>query len=318
MRLQTESRRMSQVSNLTLDLSRAGPPGMNGPPSARRASFVPLTGNPAGHMGHRRISSLSDPGLMSAPNLGQNSQWPISPGAPDPVQSARTGPPPSGGHSRRFSGMFGYGASPLPELPSFDASELDTLRKELDVVKEQLEETKHELSEAHEAKEASEMCVRALRTFIAENSVGEQTTRSNVRAGTKPAPVSAPSPSTASRWGFKLWNSTETPTSATPSFTSPASAGAAPSPVTKKLGGLFSPRSSISSTSSPARPLPVSASREPTFNGSDTSSIADSSTEPISPVSSMPRASVLVQDAEAMSFETASLPESTKAVAIPA
>lgn len=319
MRLQTESRRASQVSNLTLDLSRPGA-STNGLPSSKRASFIPLTGNPVGQMGHRRIASFSDPGLMSAPSFGQNSQWPSSPGATEFSPPARAAPPPMSGQSRRFSGMFGHAPPTLPDVPPFDPTEFETLRKELAVVKDQLEEAKHDASEAHEAREASEMCVRALRTFIAENSVGEQPSRSNARPGMKQPlpPVSAASPSSGSRWGFKLWSSDAPATPVNTPAAPPVSAASAgvPSPVARKLGGLFSPRSSISSTSTPTRPTEASAQQDLPYPGSDTSSLADSSTEPVSPASSMPRAGVLVRDAEGLSFESVNLPDADKGIAI--
>ncbi|CCM00378.1 uncharacterized protein FIBRA_02408 [Fibroporia radiculosa] len=314
MRLQTESRRVSQVSNLTLDLSRAGATMGNGPASSKRASFTPLTGSPAGRSSHRRIASLSDPGLMSAPTLGESSQWPLSPDFEGDLSA------PLNRHSRRMSGLFGLGSPPLPERPSFDAMEMEVLRKDLAAIKEQLEETRHELSEAHEAKEASEMCVRALRTFIAENGVGEQTSRIDLRAAMKSPPVSASSPAggSASRWGFKLWSTPDTPANTPLPITSPLSAGAAaPSPVSRKLGGLFSPRSSISSISAP-RPNPVSLPRESSYLGSDTSSIADSATEPVSPASSIPRATVLVHDSEGSRFEAMVPAENTTSLKFPA
>ncbi|KZT09907.1 uncharacterized protein LAESUDRAFT_464734 [Laetiporus sulphureus 93-53] len=315
MRMQTESRRMSQVSNLTLDLNRAGSSVMNGPPSSRRASsFQPLTGTPAGRIGHRRISSLSDPGLAGCDEQGQ---WLYSP--PPPSQTATS--PSVGGHNRRISGMFNWGSasanasppSPIPDTPIYTSAEAETLRKELMAVKEQLEETKHELSEAHEANEANEACVRALRTFISENSVGEQ----NVRGNGRPQPPASAPPSGSggtSRWGFKLWGSTDASATSTPVATAPppiSTAASAPSPVARKLGGLFSPRSSISSTAA-VRPPSAAAPPEPTSAGSDTSSVAESAAEPLSPVSSIPRASVLIHD-DGMSFD-ASLSENSKAI----
>ncbi|PCH44391.1 hypothetical protein WOLCODRAFT_165104 [Wolfiporia cocos MD-104 SS10] len=304
MRLQTESRRMSQMSNLTLDLSRAGPHSPNGASSSRRASaFSPLTGTSAGLMGHRRISSFSDPGST------ENGLQPTSPLTGDP----RPVPAPANGHSKRISGLFGRGTPAVPEMLTIDAAELAGLRKELDVVKEQLEETKHELSEAQEAKEASELCVCALRTFIAENSVGEHAARNNARP-TKSAPAAPPAqpPANTSRWSFKLWTTSDSPVSAPP----PPPAATASAPVARKLGGLFSPRSSISSNACSVPPAVPPASHESSYMGSDTSSVADSSNEPVSPVSSKPRASVLVQDAERMSFAEESVPESAKLVAI--
>ncbi|KAH9840127.1 uncharacterized protein C8Q71DRAFT_830890 [Rhodofomes roseus] len=310
MRLQTESRRRSQIGNLSVDLSQPGSTPMNGPPTSKRASFTPLTGSPA-RASHRRIVSLSDPGFASAPPFGDNSQWATSPGftSPDPSQSIRS-PPLAGGQSRRMSGMFGWGSSQLPDVPSMDNFDIENLRKELEKLKEQLEETKHELSEAQEAREASESCVRALRTFIAENSVGEQTARSTIRAATKPDPTPATGQGAASRWGFKLWSMPETPAN-TPAPAPPSATSSSAAPVTRKLGGFFSPRSSISSTSSPARVL-----QEPPYHGSDTSSIADSTTEPVSPASSMPQTSIHVKDAEGASLDSMTLAEVAKPVEI--
>ncbi|KAI0953851.1 hypothetical protein AcV7_007265 [Taiwanofungus camphoratus] len=325
MRLQTESRRKSQISNLALDLSREQS-SFNAPPSSKRMSFTPLTGSPAGLVGHRRISSMSDPGLMSAPNFGETSNWPSPPRPPfngtvDLPQSGRA--PPANPHTRRLSGMFGFGSSPLPALEStYTVSEVDALRKELETIKDQLEETRHELSEVQEAKEASEMCIRALRTFIAENNVGEQKAQNSARPWTKQSSASMVSPQGASgpsRWGFKLWNTTsDSPSNTNTTTTAPSqvpSTASSSTPLTsapvRKLGGLFSPRSSISSTSRPTLP---SVPQEPIYNGSDTSSLADSTPEPVSPASSMPRASVLVQDGELMSlnFGSTGLHESSK------
>ena len=316
MRLQTESRRRSQIGNLSVDLSQPGATAMNPPPMSKRASFTPLTGSPV-RPGHRRIVSLSDPGIATAPAFVEGGNWPSSPGfpSPDPSQAARS-PPLASAQSRRMSGMFGWGSAQLPDVPSLENLEIDSLRKELDKMKEQLEETKHELGEAQEAREASESCVRALRTFIADNSVGEQTARSSIRAATKPsvAPATAQS-GAASRWGFKLWSTPETPANTPAVTTSGAASAAAPSPVARKLTGFFSPRSSISSTTAP----PVRAPPEATYQGSDTSSLADSTTEPVSPASSMPQANVHVQDAEGASIDSISLPEvSSKPVAVPA
>lgn len=301
MRLQTESRRRSHIGNLSVDLTQPGATAMNPPPVSTRSSFTPMTGSPI-RAGHHRIVSLSDPGVATAPAFSEGGNWPSSPGytSPDPARS----PP---GQSRRMSGMFGWGSAQLPDVPSLETVQIDSLRKDLDKMKEQLEESKHELSEAQEAREASESCVRALRTFIAENSVGEQTARSSIRAATKPDVATPQQAGAASRWGFKLWATPETPAS------SPYSGAPAPSPVARKLTGFFSPRSSISSTTAPAlRPL-----SQATYQ-SDTSSIADSMTEPMSPAS-VPQANVHVQDAEGASIESIAMPEaSTKPMAVSA
>ncbi|KIP05475.1 hypothetical protein PHLGIDRAFT_19689 [Phlebiopsis gigantea 11061_1 CR5-6] len=311
MRLQTESRRMSQVSNLTLDLSRAGPTSFNGPPSSRRSSFVPLTGSSAGRgNAHRRIVSVSEPGsyqreLGSPTPTSQFDQLQLSAG---PMSAAS-------GASRRLSGFFGR-ASPTPDLqPTQDATEVEELKKELQTVKEHLEETRHELTEAREAQEASETCVRALRTFISENSIGMQPPTGRIAQAALPTMPNSGNVSSTSRWGFKLWNTpstSSTPTSSPALSSSLASAPVASTPtapIARKLGGFFSSRAnSISSTASLSRPEPHSHQQEPTCNGSDSSSL-DSGTEPISPSSEMPPMSILVDSGSNPSYTMSESPE---------
>lgn len=307
MRLQTESRRMSQVSNLTLDLSRSGPSSMNGPPSSRRSSFVPLTGSPAGRANaHRRIVSVSEPGsylrdLSSPPGTA-------------PLEPLQLGGASSPG-SRRRSGFFGR-VSPTPDLPpTQDASEVEELRKELQTTKEQLEETRHELTETREAQEASETCVRALRTFISDNSIGMQPPGGRTVQSAPPVSSNSGHAPSMSRWSFKLWNtppSASTPTSS-PALSSSSASGVAASaavpPITRKLGGFFASRAnSISSTSSLSRPEPHSQQQEPICNGSDSSSV-DSSTEPVSPSSEMPRTSIMVHNTNSPSYPLTDSPE---------
>ncbi|GJE91104.1 hypothetical protein PsYK624_072530 [Phanerochaete sordida] len=297
MRLQTEGRRM------TLDLSRAGPSNFTtGPPSSRRSSFVPLTGSGVSTdraLGHRRIVSVSEPGSHMRD-------------LPSPPHSARLEPlqlvdGASSRNSRRISGFFGR-TSPNPDLPpTEDASEIEELRRELQAVKDQLEETRVELTEAKEGQEASETCVRALRTFIEENSIGMQPPGARPTAQTAqsaPAPSAAPNtsgtPAGASRWGFKLWNAstaaTASPPSSSPAPSSmPVAANGATNgaPLSRRVTGFFTTRSSISSTSS--APRPHSNQQEPVCNGSDSSSV-DSSTEPISPSSELPPSSIMVHN----------------------
>ncbi|EMD39040.1 hypothetical protein CERSUDRAFT_112727 [Gelatoporia subvermispora B] len=292
MRLQTESRRMSQVSNLTLDLNN---------PSSRRTSFTPLTGSPAGRLGHRRISSVSDSAyVLSAPSFGGDSQWPTSP--PPEGQSTRS----TSGHSKRMSGIWGLGSGPAPvreRSPSPDPSVIEVLTKELETVKVQLEETRHELSEAQEAKEASEMCVRALRTFISENSIGVQPTVATARPSLSQEDDVKKTTASPGRWGFKLWSTDSTTTTAPTPVSSPvvgpnanSAAPVAGAPLSRKLGGLFGGRGSFSSTTSSLRPSGTMVHQEPMCNGSDTSSLADSMAEPISPASEQPRRSIAVQE----------------------
>ena len=296
MRLQTE-RRMSQASNLTLDLSRPPPShaSLSGPPSSKRASFVPLTGSSAGrnmHV-HRRISSVSDTGFTLNGSLGEPSTWPppsprspLIPEDPDPTPVA-----PTDRSSKRMSLLFGRGGALLPEAAS--DVEVQALQKQIRSLQQQLDDSKRDLIESQEAHEASELCVRALRTFISEHNVGVPLSMGDpARNATKASSTShAKQPSTASRWGFRLWTTTdpETNKASTPSSTPIAtfpptelSAHSSSPAVPRKFGGLFSSRTTSVSSNGSIRPTDEPVHQEPMFNGSDTSSLEDS-TGPISP-----------------------------------
>ncbi|KAI0349801.1 hypothetical protein OH77DRAFT_1375628, partial [Trametes cingulata] len=287
MRLQTE-KRMSMSSNLTLDLSRPPPAhaSLSGPPSSRRSSFQPLTGSSAGRMAHRRISSVSDSGVL--PNaFPEPGSWPPpsprSQHAPESPDATPTDRAPS--HNRRVSLLFGRGSAAQPES-SVDI-EIELLRKQLQVMQQQLDDAKRDLVEVQEAREASELCVRALRTFIAENNVGIPP---SIGSGTPaPPPTHSKQGSAASRWGFRLWTSAEPEPVKSTSTTTPLSNAASPAtPVQtapSKFGSLFTGRKSTSSVS-PAQPPYDPVHQEPMYNGSDTSSLPDSS-GPISPASEM-------------------------------
>ncbi|KAH9935855.1 uncharacterized protein BXZ73DRAFT_76686 [Epithele typhae] len=290
MRLQTE-KRMSQVSNLSLDLSRSPPPHLtfNGPPSSKRASFAPLTGSAAGRA-HRRISSVSDASL-----LGEPSTWPPpsprSPLIPEDPEATPVERP-----NKRMSLLFGRGPSPQPE-PSASPFEVESLRKQCRTLQQQLDNLKRDLTESQEAHEASELCVRALRTFISDNNVGVPSTVKSaaVVAPSASSPSHSKQPSTASRWGFKLWTTTaeagaskpNTPSSTPVAPLPPADIGAIPSPsqpMPRKFGGFFGGRTTSVSSSGSTRPSEEHVPQEPLSNGSDTSSL-DESTGPISPTS---------------------------------
>ena len=307
---------------MTLDLSRAGPSSFQGPPSSRRSSFAPLTGSPGlpGMGSHRRISSVSEPGAAHRLDIGSP---PLTSGRLEPLQLVNGGPSPTlptDRASRRMSGFYGRGL-PSELSPTVDASEVEELRKELAAVKQSLEETRVELTEAHEAQEASETCANALRTFIAENSIGM-----HPPGRSAPAPPAQPTVSDHSRkntsWSFKLWNATavaNSPTASPAVSSAPPPAPVTAPPLTKKFGGFFSSRSSISSTSSGNRPEPTSHQQEPMFNGSDVSSV-DSSAEPVSPVSELPAGSILVRsfdDAQSQIGMPVSPGQTRKSVAEP-
>lgn len=288
MRLQTENRRQSGVIT-PLDLSRA-----NLSPPSKRASFTPLTGSFAGRpTGHRRISSVSDSGLQALSlNLG------LSPDAHSQVLTMpndNTNMNPSPMSSRRMSGFFGGRSSGMSPSQAHDifteSAELQDLRKEISSLRSDLEETRHELSEAVEAREASETCVTALRAFIEDNNVGNNSGSDAASIKLPPLPASttgneAETASSKAGWGFKLWNAK--PNNGPPSASvdpSPTIPAQTPAQVTKKIGGFFSRNLSISSVTTPVVPTALqNAHRESMYSyesRSDTSSIP----EPLSPTS---------------------------------
>lgn len=309
MRLQTESRRMS---NMSIDLSRAQS-------SSKRTSFTPLTGSGATRMNaHRRISSVSDStGFVYDGNNGGDPSS-ISPNAQiislpaDDLQSNGVAPTPRS--AKRISGFFGGASSssppqiPMSSDPLASQAQLESLVRELAAARMALEETRHELTECQEAREASETCVKALRNFISENSTGEQGT-GGLKLPPLPSDATADdaevkkSASAGSGWGaLKLWRTDTTkdgattrssasiasggdsiisPTNEAPpqSFANPATSSSASIPLSKKIGGFFTSRASAAS---PPPQAPHSSQQEPILNGSDCSSVAEDE-EPVSP-----------------------------------
>ncbi|KAF8885021.1 hypothetical protein BD779DRAFT_1535020 [Infundibulicybe gibba] len=299
MRLQTESRRQS-TGPMAIDMSRAGLPSFGSPPSSKRASFTPMTG-------HRRISSISDVGINSLVvpesnhGLSPNSQTLTLPG-----ESPLPTPPMT--NSRRVSGIFGR-TSP----PQFDPNhvEVESLKKEVQTLKDTLEETRNELSESNEAKEASETCVKALREYIADNNVGavDVTSPGSMKPPPPPATQSvsdaeAKRAASTAGWAFKLWKGEAVP-KATPAPNPPVAVVSSPqpaAPLSRKIGGFFSSRASISSVTSNTSTLPqlqtnaANTIHDPRhdsiYSFSDTSSVA----EPISPTSDVHVRNVIVRD----------------------
>ncbi|ESK97730.1 hypothetical protein Moror_17437 [Moniliophthora roreri MCA 2997] len=238
MRLQTENRRQSMQP---IDVSRASIPLLGSPPSSKRASFTPLTGTyNARANGHKRGTSVSDSHLET-----------------DLHTQTLTVNDTSSASSRRFSGLFGRGGSPPQDTvtPKDSSSfELESIKKELSSVKAELEDTRHELSEAIEAREASESCVKTLREFISENSIGVGNVDSSGAQAKKQA---------AASWGFNLWKvdtsvkAQNGPASADSSHSPDApDSSATPTvstPLSRKIGGFFSRQSSISSVDADTR-----------------------------------------------------------------
>lgn len=287
-------------------MSRAGIPAFGSPKSSKRASFTPMTGNftPVArpNYGHRRISSVSDTTVDGEHlSISPNTQTLAFP------ENTTHLPPPSS--SRRYSGLFGRTSpSQLDTTPADQLStEMEALRKELNTIKDELDNTKHELMESNEAREASETCVKALREFIGENSIGASETSGLTSLKLPPPPTMAKGEDEdeskktgggAAAWGFKLWKDAAAPRAPVnvPQSATVASPAAAHSPqlpmsatpLSRKIGGFFSSRSSISSVTSSVHSVPTAmpslqsnaaSVRDSMYSVSDTSSMA----EPISP-----------------------------------
>ncbi len=311
MRLQTESRRQSGNLEFTRGafLASAG-----SPPTSKRASFAPLTGSlhHGRPNGHRRISSVSDTGV-----LGQSLPTDLPGTSPKAQDFPTLDAPPS----RRVSGIFGRQSPPhhMEGSQPHDDSlviEMVSLKRELQVVRNELDNTKHELAESNEAREASETCARALREFIADNNIGVRELDGGPSAIKLPPPPATTTGEEAADthkamssggWGFgKLWRAdhgvrTPSVTSVT-SFSFPVVSAApqtpqvfstpTPTPLTRKLGSFFSPRSTTSSSAFPATGgggnapnLQSNAASTSTSHRGSIHSFSDASsiTEPVSP-----------------------------------
>jgi hypothetical protein len=293
MRLQSESRRVSRGTDLSLDLSRANTLSYGGQPSAKRMSFTPLTGTSAGRVhNHRRVSSVSDSNVIlgDIPDGQTADTSPNLQTATLPDVSTQLNHLPT--NSRRISGLFAR----TPILESEPApAEREKLQREIQVLKMALEEKGHELIEANEAREASETCVRTLRDFIAENNVGPGA--GDAVARSDEADKKNASGSVGSRWGFGgLFRAGEanTPVMSSRGISTSSSPSPTNEPLSRKLGGLFGGRGSFSSSNS-APPRGIHNVQEAIYNSSDASSTAESA-EPASPrmeISQVPMARVL-------------------------
>lgn len=298
MRLQSESRRQSQVPS-GLDLSRASLASLAGPPTSKRASFAPLTGSSAVRINaHRRISSVSDSSFAKFDSGSPHgSPGPTTYTFPDNVMLAN-----KLASMPRSSGIFGRASPPPSIFQSEESAEVEMLRRELDSMRAELDEAKHELNEANEAREASELCVKALRGFIEENNVGVPMTNgsgSTAAPSFSQADVKKGAQATGG-WGFKLWRTeplAKNPPGATPMPIIPPATipSPPPQPLSRKLGDFFGARSASISSTTPVKSPP--SEQEAIYNGlSDTSSVEESLAEPVSPASELPRPSVLVRD----------------------
>ena len=142
MRLQTESRRMSQMTYVSVDSGRSGPSSFTlGSPSAgKRSSFAPLTGSGAARVhAHRRVSSVSEPALLFDDNRSEVNYIAVSPNPQQvtfPDDFERT--PNS---SARLSGVFPRSASPSNNLY---IAELEAMKRERDAALAEAEQARHE------------------------------------------------------------------------------------------------------------------------------------------------------------------------------
>ena len=317
MRLQTE--RNVETKRLTLDLTHHRTPSTGGPRSSHRSSFAPLTGS--GHhlpSSFRRPSSIvseSDPGFADfVANL---------PGSPTQILGFNDNAEGSSAQANRRRSMLGAlnrsSASHTDGRVSPSPAEVEAIKRELMAAKTELEDTRNELTEANEAREASESCVKALRDFISQLGAGDAPGQGeNVRL--PPLPTDSrvkdiepeSKPQKGSGWGgLKLWRDIST-TTATPAPAAPVVPPAprlqmdlrsmssdrdstSPStavPLRNKFGAFFTRGSSIGSIT---HPPPHSHQDEPILNGSDVSSLTEMS-EPISPAAEKAQ-TVFVQEA---------------------
>ncbi|KZT54949.1 hypothetical protein CALCODRAFT_499261 [Calocera cornea HHB12733] len=219
MRLQSEreTRRTSQFQPLQLDLSSASTSGSGRTPGfstfSKRASVISTSSTPRSptFMGHRRVSSQSDPGLT--PDASDSSsfppgllQTPSEPGTSSIGKTASLSPPPM------------MSALP-PQLPPLISEE------ELLSLQTELRTLRRELSQAKEAKQASDSVLRALREMIGVDPESKELPHPDQVESLKglslpPLPTDevddedespiqpAPLEEKKSGWGLKLWRST--------------------------------------------------------------------------------------------------------------
>ncbi|KAF6752979.1 hypothetical protein DFP72DRAFT_903001 [Ephemerocybe angulata] len=204
------------------------------------------------------------------------------------------------GHRRvsaRYPTLFGGRSSPpqsdaMVDVP-LSTSETLELKESTQRLKAQLEAVQHELSEANEARQASETCVEALRTFIAENNFSNgESSASSIKLPPPPTMTTGEEePDTSKKrggasqggWGFKLWGGDAQAASTVP-HSAPLSGP--PAPFQRKLGGLFSSSRSASISSMHSATLPplqTNASNMQRLPSHGSSSDTSSVTEPLSP-----------------------------------
>ncbi|KLO13300.1 hypothetical protein SCHPADRAFT_928676 [Schizopora paradoxa] len=355
MRLQSENKRMSQLS---IDANRANSFFGSNPSSSKRASFVPLTGSRP----HRRTVSVNDNSFTSED--GDASVHPDGVRSPSLFSRDESSDQDENfvavKKSRRVSGFFGgarpttsVSRSPPPGRSSSDGEDASAISR----LQAELEATKRELRDAHDAREASEFCVRTLRTFISEHTKGDTVDFSSSVGGAAiklPAlptdiddttgeegethPPTMAKGSSMTGWSIKLWRTdSDKSTTSTKLGSTPESAAVSPASETpskpfpvpgatansntnsfsQKLGVLFQTRRSFSSTST------TSSHYEPPHLNHQEPILngSDCSSidepEPVSPETSISHNEVIIRDSSHGSTESSSSAASTAVESIP-
>lgn len=306
MTLQTQSRRLSQLTSAsphasplaqTFGTVSAGSDGNTlRSPFQKRMSLQPAapgaTPSPNPRRGHRRERSLTD--ITSSVTSGESESTESS------AQEHGASPPRP--PSRRQS--TAAHTRPTESLLNPYAAEMESLRQELISVRMELIEAKQEAWEASEAKEASDVCLKALKEFIAENSIGDgaakadatgeatslrglslpplPTDRIDDEEGIEtPVATHAHSASVSSRkgWGLGFWSSAPTPAA--------PSSEPAPPVVSSASSGtpVVSPSSQSQATCTKSPPPPPPAQSAGAFSSFVSRwKRTDSTTSPPAPV----------------------------------
>ncbi|KZP01902.1 hypothetical protein CALVIDRAFT_532645 [Calocera viscosa TUFC12733] len=220
MRLQSEreSRRISQFQPLQLDLSSASTTSGNGRTPgfstfSKRASVISTSSTPRSptFIGHRRVSSMSDPGLT--PDASDTSPFPpVTLHTPSELATS------SIGRTAGLSPPLLSSSLPQPLPPLISEEELFSLHGELKALR-------RELAQAKEAKQASDSVLRALREMIGVDPESKELPNpeqveslrglslpplptdeldDDETSPVKPLPIEEKK----SGWGLKLWRST--------------------------------------------------------------------------------------------------------------
>ncbi|KAG8847438.1 hypothetical protein FRB91_011767 [Serendipita sp. 411] len=189
MTLQTQSRRVSQLSQ-GFGSPHGSPHAQTfgsdvatktSPYQKRMSLQVGSPGSTFARGRHRRQTSLSEPSIDANSVESESSHAPSAQAdAPTQEQDQSTA---RNSLSRRQSTAH---TRPTESLLNPYAAEMEALRQELIGVRMELIDSKRELWEANEAKEASDVCLKALKEFIAENNIGDAPPSAESAKGSSP------------------------------------------------------------------------------------------------------------------------------------